>query len=492
MKTQTMRTKLIPTNPLHDFPGKRAVLHFLVLAMMVFSATGQPQTTDLPELGDSASRYLSSAQEAEIGQRFFRQLMRSRNFIEDYVLQDYLQSLGERIGASADLRGTKLYFNLIMDNRVNAFAVPGGYITFYTGLLTLTEEESELASVVSHEIAHLTQRHLARLIAKQSEDKIPAVAALLGSILIGGQAGLAGATLTSATVASNQLAYSRAFEREADAIGIQLLADSGYDPNSMVQFFRALETHSRHDQAGVYEFLQTHPLSLNRVSESESRASEYPPRTHTSSFEYHLAKAKIRALYMERNDHPEIFLEDQITSDPEVKSDAAKYGLAVYLTRARNFSRARSMLDSLASKYPGHPWIGVAQAENELADGHAGAAVSILEDLLENHAPRPYLYYHMAQAYLANKQPEQAKKFVRYQIRRNPQLFRLYEFLSRANANLGNLAEAHQAKAEYHAVLGNDPAAIESLELALREAEPDGYLAQSLSARIAELKSGYR
>ena len=486
-----MRTKLIPTSPLHDFPGKRAVLHFLVLAMIVFSTIGQAQTTDLPELGDSASRYLSPAQETEIGQRFFRQLMRSKNFIEDHVLQDYLQSLGERIGASAHLRGMNLYFNLIMDNRVNAFAVPGGYITFYTGLLTLTEEESELASVVSHEIAHLTQRHLARLIAKQSEDKIPAVAALLGSILIGGQTGLAGATLTSATVASNQLAYSRAFEREADAIGIQLLADSGYDPNSMVQFFRALESHSRHDQAVVYEFLQTHPLSLNRVSESESRASEYPPRTHTSSFEYHLAKAKIRALYMERNNHPEIFLEDQITSGPEVKSDAAKYGLAVYLTRSRNFSRARNMLDSLASKYPGHPWIGVAQAENELADGHAEVAVSILENLLENHA-RPYLYYHMAQAYLANKQPEQAKKFVRYQIRRNPRLFRLYEFLSQSNAALNNLAEAHQAKAEYHAVLGNDPAAIESLELALREAEPEGYLAQSLSARIAELKSGYR
>ncbi len=482
---------MIPTSPLHDFPGKRAVLHFLVLAMMVFSTIGQAQTTDLPELGDSASRYLSPAQETEIGQRFFRQLMRSKNFIEDHVLQDYLQSLGERIGASAHLRGMNLYFNLIMDNRVNAFAVPGGYITFYTGLLTLTEEESELASVVSHEIAHLTQRHLARLIAKQSEDKIPAVAALLGSILIGGQTGLAGATLTSATVASNQLAYSRAFEREADAIGIQLLADSGYDPNSMVQFFRSLESHSRHDQAVVYEFLQTHPLSLNRVSESESRASEYPPRTHTSSFEYHLAKAKIRALYMERNNHPEIFLEDQITSGPEVKSDAAKYGLAVYLTRSRNFSRARNMLDSLASKYPGHPWIGVAQAENELADGHAEVAVSILENLLENHA-RPYLYYHMAQAYLANKQPEQAKKFVRYQIRRNPRLFRLYEFLSQSNAALNNLAEAHQAKAEYHAVLGNGPAAIESLELALREAEPEGYLAQSLSARIAELKSGYR
>ena len=482
---------MIPTSPLHDFPGKRAVLHFLVLAMIVFSTIGQAQTTDLPELGDSASRYLSPAQETEIGQRFFRQLMRSKNFIEDHVLQDYLQSLGERIGASAHLRGMNLYFNLIMDNRVNAFAVPGGYITFYTGLLTLTEEESELASVVSHEIAHLTQRHLARLIAKQSEDKIPAVAALLGSILIGGQIGLAGATLTSATVASNQLAYSRAFEREADAIGIQLLADSGYDPNSMVQFFRALESHSRHDQAVVYEFLQTHPLSLNRVSESESRASEYPPRTHTSSFEYHLAKAKIRALYMERNNHPEIFLEDQITSGPEVKSDAAKYGLAVYLTRSRNFSRARNMLDSLASKYPGHPWIGVAQAENELADGHAEVAVSILENLLENHA-RPYLYYHMAQAYLANKQPEQAKKFVRYQIRRNPRLFRLYEFLSQSNAALNNLAEAHQAKAEYHAVLGNGPAAIESLELALREAEPEGYLAQSLSARIAELKSGYR
>ncbi|MCY3768595.1 MAG: M48 family metalloprotease [Gammaproteobacteria bacterium] len=466
--------------------------HLLAFAMMIFSASGQPQTTDLPELGDSAGRYLSPAQETEIGQRFFRQLMRSRNFIEDYELQDYLQSLGEQIGASADLRGMKLAFNLILDNRVNAFAVPGGFITFNTGLLTVTEEESELASVVSHEIAHLSQRHLARLIAKHHEDRIPALAAILGSILVGGQAGLAGATLTSATVASNQLTYSRAFEREADSIGVQLLADSGYDPDSMAQFFRTLEAYTRHDQAGAYEFLQTHPLSLNRIAESEAKASEYPPRPHTSSFEYHLAKAKIRALYRERNDHPEIFLEDQIQSEQEEKSDAARYGLAVYLTRSRNFSRARRILDSLASKYPGHPWIGVAQAENELSDDQAGTAVSILEGLLENHPSLPYLHYHLANAYLANHQPEQAKKFVRYQIRRNPQRFRLYAFLSRANADLKNLAEAHQAKAEYHTVLGNYPKAIESLELALREAEPQGYLAQSLTARIAELKSGYQ
>ncbi len=460
----------------------------LSLSMLVVHNSGFAQTNDLPELGDSATQYLDSAQAKQIGQGFFRQLIRSNLYLEDYELQDYLQSLGDRIGMVADLRGTLLTFSLLKNNTLNAFAVPGGYITFHTGLIMATETESELASVTGHEIAHLTQRHLPRLIARANENKIPTIAAIIGSILLGGQAGLAGLTMTSATLASNQLSYTREFEREADAIGIQMLADAQYDPNAMAQFFGSLERFTRHDSTEIPEFLRTHPLSYTRVAESEARASEYPPQPHESSFEFYLAKAKIVALYSERKGDPLLYFKDLMESDQSNIRDAAHYGTAVVLTKSRKFGQARAILQPLGERYPSQAWIQSAIAENDLADNKPEDAIARYEALIDNNPGKPYLHYQLANAYLANQQPELAKKSLRYQIRRHPERYLLYHFLSRANADLGKLAEAHQADAEYKAALGDYAGAAESLKLALREAGSEGYLTQSISARLQDLE----
>jgi predicted Zn-dependent protease len=335
---------LITTEALRRTLQKTVFFGFLSLSMFAVNTTSIAQSSDLPELGDSATRFLNPAQEKQIGQQFYRQLLGSPYYLEDYELKDYMQSMGDRIATSANLRGTSLTFSLIRNNALNAFAVPGGFITFHTGLLMATETESELASVAGHEIAHLTQRHLPRMIARANENKIPTIAAIIGSILLGGQAGLAGLTMTNATLASNQLSYTRGFEREADAIGIQLLAKAQYDPTAMATFFGSLERYTRHDSTEIPEFLRTHPLSYSRVAESEARASEYPPRSHESSFEFYLAKARIEALYTERRDDPLLFFKDQMASEKAHIKDAGIHEIQEICIREKGASAARGKI----------------------------------------------------------------------------------------------------------------------------------------------------
>ncbi len=468
-------------------PARRTALAVL-LAISLASTAPPAHADDLPELGDSSTQYLDPLQEKRIGQAFLRRLIGDRSFLADYELQHYLQTLGDRIGQHADLRETSLSFNLVRNNDLNAFAVPGGYITFHSGLILATGNESELAAVIAHEIAHLTQRHLPKLVARANQNKLPAIAAIIGSILVGGQAGTAGITLTGAALESDRLAFTRDFEREADAIGIRILAQSGYDPKAMVTFFGKLERHNRID-SGVPGFLRTHPLSYTRIAESEARANSYPEREYSSSFEYFLARARIRALYVDRQKNPiPWFLEQLETGSPEVR-DAAQYGIAITHLYNRDFARAREALAAVLARHPHHPWIQSARAEIDLADNRAEEGIGRYLAAITRHPDDRYLIYRLAEARLANNEPALAKKVLRHQIRRHRDDYRLYRLLSRAAAALGQVAQAHQARAEYFAVLGDDEKALAAIELALKEVGSDRYLEQSLDARLRDLQA---
>ena len=470
---------------------------FLTISLSTQTAFSQTQTTagqsgELPELGDSATKFLSPIQESAIGRDFYRRLVANRAFINDYELTDYLQTLGDDVGQHAQLRGIPLTFSLVKDNNLNAFAVPGGYITFHSGLLMATESESELASVIGHEIAHLTQRHLPRLLAQADAQKIPAIAAIIGSVLLGGQAGIAGITATSAALVSNQLRYSRAFEKEADALGIQLLAEAQYDPKAMAQFFGKLERFTRHDSTQIPEFLKTHPLSFSRVAESEIRAAEYPAQLHQSSLEYYLARARIRALIVERQDDPLLFFDDQLQSEVEFEKDAALYGKSIAYLESRHYQEARDNLQPLLRKYSTHPWIQTLQSSIEIKLDDADTAINRLKVIAQGHPEKRFISYYLANTYLANDQPDLAKKTLRYQIRRHSTDYVLYDLLAEAHADSGSIAEAHQAKAEYHAILGNYKRAVAVLKLAQKEAGTEGYLGQSIKARIPQLEEKAR
>ncbi len=465
------------------------ILLYALVLLLPAQSTVHARDGALPELGEAATRYLDPDDEQMIGRRFLRELMAMDNYISDHELRHYLNSLGKRIGSNANLGGITPRLNLIRENELNAFAVPGGYITFNSGLLLTTENESELASVVGHEIAHLSQRHLPRMIAQSQASKIPTTAAILASILVGGQAGVAGVTLANATLLSNRLAYSREFEREADAIGIELMAKSGYDPRAMSAFFAKLQRFNFVSDKAVPEFLRTHPLSYTRMAESEARISAYPRVRHESSLDFHLARARVQALYGDPQADIRQVLEERVRQSRGIQRLAWQYGLALALMEARRFDEAKALADEVGQHLPDTPQVQAARAEITRQSGNPAAAALAYGGLVEKYPESGYLRYAYLEALLEAGSAAEAKRFARFQLRRHPGEYELYLLLSRANVALGLLAEAHQADAEYHAVLGRFGAALSSLKLALRENNDESqYLTQAIEARIKELE----
>ncbi len=446
------------------------------------------QNSGLPELGTSASRHLNTVQERRIGQAFYRRLLSSPNFVEDYLLQHYINSIGNRISEHSDLRSSKPVFSLYRDHSINAYAVPGGYITLNTGLVLSAETESELAAVVAHEIAHLTQRHLPRMLERQSAQKLPTLAAVLASLVVGGEVGVAGATAAIGATASNQLAYSREFEREADAIGIRLLADSGYDPMAMPKFFESLDRSSIHSGRGIPEYLRTHPLSHARMAASQDRATSYPAWEPRESLDFHLATARIRALLSKDQQEPILVFQDQLEFESETAQISAEYGMAIIRYENGEIAQALEVIRPLSAQFPKHPWIQSMHAQIELSDGQVDQAILRYQNVLEANPEALYLNYLLAESYLERNQPEKALRLIRKQVRRNPNNLTLYKIQKEIRVALNQHAKADQSIVEYLVLLGDYEQAISVLKRALRQTEREGYLRQSLEARIKELE----
>ena len=291
---------IIPHHKSPLVPIKPTGCRGLVLATILALITGVPSvsaTSDLPELGDRSAVVMSRIEEEQLGQEFMRNARQRLKFIEDPEILGYLRDIGQKLVARSDSPEQKFQFYVVQDSTLNAFAVPGGHITVHTGLITTAQTESELAAVIAHEIAHVSQRHLPRMFAKMEQQNLPALAGLIAAILLGGQAGQAALVATNAKVLENQLRYSRDFEREADAVGIRTLAESGFEPRAMPGFFERLQQWSRIHDFGAPEFLRTHPLTSDRVAHSEARADSYPAAKPRSQSEFFHIRAKIRALY---------------------------------------------------------------------------------------------------------------------------------------------------------------------------------------------------
>jgi predicted Zn-dependent protease len=436
------------------------------------------QGNDLPELGESATRFLDADDEEMIGKRFLRELVSMDNYIADHELRHYMNSLGRRVGSHANLRGMTLHFNLLQASELNAFAVPGGYITFHSGLVLTTESESELASVVGHEIAHLSQRHLPRMIANAQASKLPTTAAILASLLVGGQVGIAGVTLANATMLSNRLAYSRDFEREADAIGIGLMAEGGFDPRAMATFFDKLQRFNIVSSKDVPEFLRTHPLSYTRVAESESRINTYPPISHESSIDYHLAKARLQALFSDRPEDSRAIIESRIESTQGAEQAAWRYGLALLLMEEQFHSQAAELIAEVDLAIPDTPQVLAAKYEIQHHSGNSSEAIDGYAEVLDRFPDADYIRIAYVETLLEADQAEEAKRVIRHRLRRQPDDYALFPLLARANVKLGSLA-----------AMGRYEKAMASLKLALREnANTSQYITQSVNARITELE----
>jgi len=277
------------------------LLVYLVISTAMVLASGLSlANNNLPDIGGPASAELSISKEIELGQILLSQVRGHLPVTNDPELSQYIHSLGTRITSAGVNTNFPFTFLLVNNPDVNAFALPGGIVAINTGLLTLGDKESEVASVFAHEIAHITQRHIARNFANAKSFSVISALSLLGAIVAaaygGGELGQAALITTTSGLQERQLAYTRSFEQEADRIGMQLLANAHIDPQGMPAFFEKLNKHTQLNRGRIPEFLSSHPLTTNRISESKTRANQYQGNYTKNTIHFDYAKARAIAI----------------------------------------------------------------------------------------------------------------------------------------------------------------------------------------------------
>jgi predicted Zn-dependent protease len=454
-------------------------------------ARAQSVDINLPELGDAAGAELSMQTEKKIGQEIMNEIRTQEpTYLDDPEVEAYLNQLGNRLAAASPDPGIGFYFFPLEDPMINAFAMFGGYIGVNSGLILAVQNESELAGVLAHEISHVTQRHLARGIAKQNQISTASLLAMAVAILAArSNADVAGAAMASASAgaAQAQLGFSRDFEREADRIGFQTLEKAGFDVRSMAAFFARLQRATRNYENNAPVYLRTHPLNVERISDMQNREQGHPYRQVPDSLEFQLVRARLQAMRgtpAEAVAHFKSLLAEQKT----LNVAATQYGLAVAQARLKDWQGAENTLVGIRQGKTATPMIERLYAEARIKRGDLAGGLAVFRDALNRYPNAIALVYAYGEALLENRRLEDAQTFLDQSVRKNSTDARLYKLQAQTYAARGKAGLQHKALAEAYALEGRLPAAIEQLELAQKSGGNDFYTSSTIDARLRQLK----
>src|SRR5690554_6751443 len=309
---------------------------------------------NLPSLGDSSSSIISPEQEHQLGRAWLSILRGQVRQLEDPLLKDYIETSVYRLAESSQLNDRRLEFIVLASPQLNAFAAPGGIIGVNGGLLLHAQTEAEYASVMAHELAHLSQRHFARGLEAQKCMQVPFMAAMLAGVVAaaagGGDIGMAAIASTQAAAIQEKRRFSRQNEQEADRIGLLNLYKAGFDPNAMPSMFERLMRQYRYDRMPP-EFLLTHPVSESRIADTRNRAEQYDDgQGVVDSLYYQLIRARLQLTFEDTSGLALKRFRNRLADDPQLES--ARYGLVLALIRANQLEEARSQLEPLLKKSP--------------------------------------------------------------------------------------------------------------------------------------------
>jgi predicted Zn-dependent protease len=448
--------------------------------------------TALPDFGDSSGSLISPTQEQELGEAFMQSVRSQARLVSDPAVNQYVERLGERLVSHSDAPGYRFNFFVVDDNSINAFAGPGGYIGVHTGLILAARNESELAGVMAHEIAHVTQRHLLRAYEAANQLSLPTAAAMIAAILLGAatdsDAGIAAASAVQAGSIQYQLNFTRANEKEADRIGIQTLARTEIDPYGMPSFFERLYQSTRlYGAANVPEFLSTHPVTSDRIAESIQRAEQYGHGKRLDSLEFQLIRARLEVLMA--SDTQRVLREYQSLAKKPSAGPAERYGLALALWRTGKRDDARKILDDLTRTDPDRILYQLTLAELELEAGQTDAALQRFRKTLALYPGDVVVGQYYAAALLQSGNAAKAREHVLEMLRtasaRTPQVYQLW---AKASSITGPPWETRQASAEVYFLNGNIRLAIDQLEQALQLDQMNRYEQARIQARLEEFK----
>jgi predicted Zn-dependent protease len=467
---------------------RRIVLTFAAIAVATMPVA---KSEGLPDLGESAQADLSPQMEKRIGESIMRDIrLREPTYIDDPEISGYLNRLGRRLASKVEDGRQDFEFFALRDATLNAFAMPGGYIGVHSGLITASQSESELASVLAHEVSHVTQRHLARMVNKQSQGQLASLLALAVAVLAARSnpdVAMGAALAGQGAAIQNQLNYSRDFEREADRIGLQLLERSGFDIRDMGAFFERLQKFGRVYENNAPAYLRTHPLTTERIADMGNRIQLRPYRQASDSLEFLLVRAKLRAQEGAPEDAQAHF-ESLVRERKSASETAARFGLAVAYVRSGNIPGAEMQVAALRRLKVASPMIDTLAADLRTRQRDASGAVRILRDAASRYPEERAIAYALVEALLADRRADEALTIVNADVQIYTTDPRIRGLQAKTYGLLGKRLREHWAQAEAYALQGQLLPAIEQLLMAQRAPDGDFYDRSQVDARLRELK----
>ena len=455
--------------------------------------------TSLPDLGDVSQTVLTPQDEQRIGEQIMRDVSTSDDVVQDIEIIDYLNALGNRLVAASPDKLQKFNFFVVQDNSINAFAMPGGVVGVHTGLIAVSNSESELASVLGHEIGHVSQHHLARMLASQKYDTFKNIAGIALALLVArSNPELANGALaaSSAVGVQRQLDYTREHEREADRVGLSILDAAGFDVRAMPAFFTTLQRGTRFTEGTAPSFLRTHPLTAERIADVANRVEAMPYRQVADSLTFNLVKAKLRANTGLAQDAVEQF-QDNLKEHRFANETAEHYGLAVAMLRKNDVAGAQNQMQWLrknAQKNTGQnaftesPMIETLDARIQVARNNPQAAAAQYAKGLSAFPAHRGLIYGYAEHFLAINQPDKAIKLVQDKQSLYPNDAYFYDILAKAYSAKNKNLLRFQAQGEAYYRQYNLQKAIEQMELAAKAKDGNFYEQSIVEARLKELR----
>jgi len=476
----------------------------LVACLALAQALRPPAVAqELPTLGEAGAESLTPAQERKLGEQIMLEVRQDPSYLPDPDSAEYLNQLGYQLVAASQARHIDFEFFIVRDPMINAFAMPGGFIGVHTGTVLSVQSESELASVMAHEIGHVQQRHIARMIARQRDSMMIAIGSILLALLAsrgGGQGTEAALAVGQAAALQRQLNFSRDNEREADRVGFQILVDAGFDARAMAAFFTRMQQGTRIYESIAPAYLRTHPLTVERISDMQGRIQEAHTHQHADSLDFDLVRARLRLLQDDSKQgaiETQAYFADQILHHTAANEAAAYYGLALAqlklkqassalesaLTARRGTKAPSAILDKLVTEAS----FAAAKDDNE-----HDAALKLAREASARF-PLSRLtaieYVDLLQRMGHNKQ---AIDYLRQQLALTHSDTRYFELIAASHAALQQKTLQHQATAEMYLLQGVVPAAVEQLRLARSAGDADFYTMSEVDARLRELNRELR
>ena len=432
-----------------------------------------PATVNLPDMGSGANALITRTDEFQIGRMMVHNLRQQNLILEDPESTEYLQNLGMRIGAEAQEGNQAFNFFIIRDRSINAFAVPGGFIGANVGLILMTNNESELAGVLAHEIGHVVQRHIARAVLAQSQNSIPMMAALLGAVLLGVVSGspdatMGGIAMAQGTAMQQQINFTRMEESEADRVGIGFLSAAEFDPSGMANFFGAMGRAEGVSLNEIPDLLKSHPVTALRIAEARSRAALLPARpARQNATSYSLIRERLRVITADTEADLRPYYA-RLRSNG-VDTLAQRYGAALADMKAGDNQAAASTLQELLLTNPGLTLLHSALGEAQMAAGQKDQAIATFAGAVALFPRNVPLSVRYAETLMKAEQPAIAHQLLLDLFNNTQPTPAQIRLTAMAASAAGETGDAYYYMAEFHISSGNLMLATQQLDLALTE-----------------------